>query len=212
MDETANKVVYIVDDDEGVRESLSALLQSVGIATRDFDSAEASLETIEIDRPACLLVDVRMPGMSGLELQRQLAQRELPVRLVMITGHGDVAMAVQAMKNGATDFLEKPFNEQVLIDLVHKCVEQGMVALQQSTRKKRAQDLLSQLTSREHEVLRELVLGKPSKKIAALFGLSTKTVDVHRSNIMRKTGTRSTAEMVRIYLDAEDGKTGNESE
>jgi FixJ family two-component response regulator len=212
MDETANKVVYIVDDDEGVRESLSALLQSVGIATRDFDSAEASLETIEIDRPACLLVDVRMPGMSGLELQRQLAQRELPVRLVMITGHGDVAMAVQAMKNGATDFLEKPFNEQVLIDLVHKCVEQGMVAIQQSTRKKQAQDLLSQLTCREHEVLRELVLGKPSKKIAALFGLSTKTVDVHRSNIMRKTGTRSTAEMVRIYLDAEDGKTGNESE
>lgn len=209
MNKASDKVVYIVDDDEGVRESLSALLQSVGVATRGFDSAEASLEAIETDRPACMLVDVRMPGMSGLELQRQLVERKLPVRVVMITGHGDIAMAVQAMKNGATDFLEKPFNDQTLIDLVHKCVELSMVDIQQSTHRKRAQQLLSLLTSREHEVLRELVAGKPSKKIASLLGVSTKTVDVHRSNIMRKTGAGSTAEMIRIYLDAETAKPGS---
>jgi len=208
MNEASDKVVYIIDDDEGVRESLSALLQSVGVATRGFDSAEASLEAIETDRPACMLVDVRMPGMSGLELQRQLVERKLPVRVVMITGHGDIAMAVQAMKNGATDFLEKPFNDQTLIDLVHRCVELSMIDIQQSTHKKRAQQLLSLLTGREHEVLRELVAGKPSKKIASLFGVSTKTVDVHRSNIMRKTGAGSTAEMIRIYLDAETVKPG----
>jgi len=112
------------------------------------------------------------------------------------------------MKNGATDFLENPFNDQTLIDLVRRFVELSMIDIQQSTHKKRAQQLLSLLTGREHEVLRELVAGKPSKKIASLFGVSTKTVDVHRSNIMRKTGAGSTAEMIRIYLDAETVKPG----
>lgn len=207
MNEIIDQIVYIIDDDEGVRESLSALLQSVGIATREFDSAETSLKAIETDRPACMLVDVRMPGMSGLELQRKLVEQELPVQLVIITGHGDITMAVEAMKNGAIDFLEKPFNEQVLIDLVHKCVQQGTIASQQSVRKKEARHHLDLLTDREQEVLRELVAGKPSKKIAAALGLSTKTVDVHRSNIMRKTGVKSTAELVRICLDAETGIT-----
>jgi two-component system, LuxR family, response regulator FixJ len=208
MNDTSKKIVYIVDDDEGIRESLSALLQSVGIATRDFDSAEAVLEAIEVDRPACMLVDVRMQGMSGLELQRVLAEMELPVHLVIITGHGDIAMAVQAMKDGATDFLEKPFNEQVLIDLVYKCVERGLIASQQSTLREQARYHLSLLTEREHEVLNELVDGKPSKKIAAALGLSTKTVDVHRSNIMRKTGVRSTAELLRMHLLAGTTTTG----
>ncbi len=129
MNEISDKVVYIVDDDEGVRESLSTLLQSLGITSRGFDSAEASLEAIKTKRPDCMLVDVRMPGMSGLELQLQLAERELPLQLIMITGHGDIAMAVQAMKNGAADFLEKPFNEQVLIDRVNKCMQQSMVVV-----------------------------------------------------------------------------------
>ena len=203
MNEISDKVVYIVDDDEGVRESLCALLQSVGITSRGFDSAEASLGAMETERPACMLVDVRMPGMSGLELQRQLAERGLSIQLVMITGHGDIAMAVQAMKNGATDFLEKPFNEQVLIDRVNKCIQQSMVATQQNKQKELARNRLSTLTGRENEVLRELVTGKPSKKIAAALGLSPKTVDVHRSNIMRKTCSKSIAELVRIYMDAE---------
>jgi FixJ family two-component response regulator len=202
MNEISDKVVYIVDDDEGVRESLSALLQSLGITSRGFDSAEASLEAIKTKRPDCMLVDVRMPGMSGLELQLQLAERELPLQLIMITGHGDIAMAVQAMKNGAADFLEKPFNEQVLIDRVNKCMQQSMVATKQNTQKKLARNRLSTLTGRENEVLCELVTGKPSKKIAAALGLSPKTVDVHRSNIMRKTRSKSIAELVRIYIDA----------
>jgi FixJ family two-component response regulator len=211
MNEASDKVVYIVDDDEGVRESLSALLQSIGIVTRGFDSAEASLDAIENESPACMLVDVRMPGMSGLELQRQLAERGLSVQLVMITGHGDISMAVQAMKNGATDFLEKPFNEQVLIDRVHKCVQQSMIATQKNRHKKQAQSRLSMLTGREHEVLLELVAGKPSKKIAASLGLSPKTVDVHRSNIMRKTCTTSIAELVRMYMNAEASITSEKS-
>jgi FixJ family two-component response regulator len=202
MNEISDKVVYIVDDDEGVRESLSTLLQSLGITSRGFDSAEASLEAIKTKRPDCMLVDVRMPGMSGLELQLQLAERELPLQLIMITGHGDIAMAVQAMKNGAADFLEKPFNEQVLIDRVNKCMQQSMVATKQNTQKKLARNRLSTLTGRENEVLCELVTGKPSKKIAAALGLSPKTVDVHRSNIMRKTRSKSIAELVRIYIDA----------
>lgn len=211
MNEASDKVVYIVDDDEGVRESLSALLQSVGIVTRDFDSAEASLDALENECPACMLVDVRMPGMSGLELQRQLTERGLSVQLVIITGHGDIAMAVQAMKNGATDFLEKPFNEQVLIDRVHKCVQQSMIATQQNRHKKQARSRLSTLTDREHEVLRELVAGKPSKKIAASLGLSPKTVDVHRSNIMRKTCATSIAELVRMHINAETSITSKKS-
>jgi two-component system response regulator FixJ len=211
MNEASDKVVYIVDDDEGVRESLSALLQSVGIVTRDFDSAEASLDALENESPACMLVDVRMPGMSGLELQRQLAEKGLSIQLVLITGHGDIAMAVQAMKNGATDFLEKPFNEQVLIDRVHKCVQQSMVTTKQNTQKKLARNRLSTLTGRENEVLCELVAGKPSKKIAASLGLSPKTVDVHRSNIMRKTCATSIAELVRMYINAETSITSKKS-
>lgn len=203
MTEKTAQVVYLVDDDEGVRDSLCALLQSVGIVTRSFDSAEASLEAVESEIPACMLVDVRMPGMSGLELQRQLTKRELPIPLVMITGHGDVAMAVRAMKNGALDFLEKPFNEHDLIELVNACMRQGRVENQQRTRKEKARHRLSHLTDREHEMLRFMVTGKSSKQIAAALGVSPKTVDVHRSNIMRKANVRSIAELVRLSLEAD---------
>ena len=200
MNKTSDQLVYIVDDDDGVRESLAALLQSIGISTRGFDSAEASLEALLSECPACMLVDVRMPGMSGLELQRQLVERNLVVPLVMMTGHGDVPMAVKAMKNGAKDFLEKPFNEQSLLELVHRCMEQGIAADQQRVSKNHIRYRLDQLTGREREVLDYLIDGKTSKQIAAALGLSPKTVDVHRHNIMRKAGANSIAELVRMCL------------
>ena len=203
MNSTNDQRVYIVDDDDGVRDSLAALLQSVGIASRGFGSAEALLEALATESPACLLVDVRMPGMSGLELQQHLLERKLAVPLVMMTGHGDVPMAVQAMKNGATDFLEKPFNEQALIELVQRCTAKGMAEDQRRASKDQIRNRLRTLTGREREVMRYLVDGKSSKQIAALLELSPKTVDVHRYNIMHKTKANSVAELVRMCLELE---------
>jgi two-component system response regulator FixJ len=203
MNKTDDQLVYIVDDDDGVRESLAALLQSVGIVSRGFDSAEALLEALLSECPACMLVDVRMPGMSGLELQQHLAEKELAVPLVMMTGHGDVPMAVQAMKNGAKDFLEKPFNEQALIELVQRCTAQGMAAGQRRASKNQIRYRLQHLTEREREVMGYLVDGKSSKQIAALLELSPKTVDVHRYNIMHKANVNSIAELVRMSLEVD---------
>jgi FixJ family two-component response regulator len=203
MTETIHKIVYIVDDDEGVRKSLSALLQSVGITARTFASAEDLLLAYQHERPTCMLVDVRMPGMSGLELQRRLVDQVPQVPLVMITGHGDVAMAVQAMKEGAIDFLEKPFNEQELIELVNRCMGQSMAAKQAHAQHEQARHRLNLLSEREQEVLKHLLAGKSSKQIASALELSPKTVDVHRSNIMRKTEQKSIAELVRLCLKAD---------
>lgn len=203
MTETKARIVYIVDDDDGVRESLSALLESVGIETMAFATAEASLQAVEVRRPACMLVDVRMPGIGGLELQRLLNEQEIEVPVVMITGHGDVSMAVRAMKEGAVDFLEKPFNDQELIELVQECQKRGLVAEQQRTRQMEARYRLERLTGREREVMRCMVNGNSSKQIAAILELSPKTVDVHRSNIMKKVGVTSVAELVHISLEAD---------
>ena len=206
MTEARPEIVYVVDDDDGVRESLSALLQSVGIETRTFASAEASLHAVEMQQPACMLLDVRMPGMGGLELQRLLQEQHRQLPVVMITGHGDVAMAVRAMKDGAIDFLEKPFNEQELIELVQECQKRGLEAEQQRTRQQDVQYRLGRLTDREREVLHHLVAGKSSKQIARALGLSPKTVDVHRSNIMKKVEVKSTAELVTLSMEADTWK------
>jgi FixJ family two-component response regulator len=203
MTETQPQIVYVVDDDDGVRESLSALLESVGIETMAFATAESSLQAVEVQRPACMLVDVRMPGIGGLELQRLLKERETEIPVVMITGHGDISMAVRAMKEGAIDFLEKPFNDQELIELVQECQKRGLVAEQQRTRQMEARYRLDRLTDREREVMRCMVNGNTSKQIAAMLELSPKTVDVHRSNIMKKVEVTSVAELVHISLDAD---------
>ena len=207
MTETQAQIVYVVDDDDGVRESLSALLESVGIETMVFATAEDSLQAVEVQRPACMLVDVRMPGIGGLELQRLLKERETEIPVVMITGHGDISMAVRAMKEGAIDFLEKPFNDQELIELVQDCQKRGLVAEQQRTRQMEARYRLDRLTDREREVMRCMVNGNTSKQIAAMLELSPKTVDVHRSNIMKKVEVTSVAELVHISLDADASGT-----
>jgi FixJ family two-component response regulator len=203
MTEIHDQIVYVVDDDDGVRESLSALLESVGIETRTFADAETSLQAVEVQRPACMLVDVRMPGIGGLELQRLLKERDAEMPVVMITGHGDISMAVRAMKEGAIDFLEKPFNDQDLIELVQECQKRGLAAEQQRLRQMEAQSRLDRLTDREREVMRCMVNGNSSKQIAAMLKLSPKTVDVHRSNIMRKVGVTSVAGLVYVCLEAD---------
>lgn len=193
-------VVHVVDDDESVRRSLTSLLQEVGLEVASFPSAEAFLQQLREDSRGCILLDVRMPGMSGLQLQQLLRERGVSMPTIIITGHADVPMAVSAMSAGAAGFVEKPFSPQDLLDRIHDCLEADSRQASFQTERRRAGQALARLSARELEVLRELVEGKPSKLIAAALGISEKTVDVHRSNLMKKTATRSVAELVRLWF------------
>jgi two-component system response regulator FixJ len=195
--------VYVVDDDEAVAHSLRMLLESVGLAVETFPTAQAFLEHAELSRNACLLLDVRMPGMSGLQLQESLRQRQLSMPIVFITGHGDVRMAVRAVQAGAVDFIEKPFHDQDLLDSIHKALAQG--SAQRSTVDERDQVAarIRTLTPRELEVMNLVVEGKPSKVIARILDISTKTVEFHRSRVMEKMQTSSSLDLVRLVLMAE---------
>lgn len=194
--------VFIVDDDASVRRSLRALLGEVGVPAADFPSAEALLEVVHEGTRGCVLLDVRMPGMSGLQLQEVLRERGLKLLVIVLTGHADVPMAVRAMKAGAVDFIEKPFNPQLLIERIQACLDAEAQAHARGQRRRDAEALLRSLSTREREVLELLVTGKPSKVIASTLGISEKTVDVHRSHLMRKTGTRSVAELVQLWVVA----------
>jgi two-component system, LuxR family, response regulator FixJ len=194
-------MVFIVDDDEAVRASLGFLLKSVGIAATSLESAQAFLASHDALQPGCLLLDIRMPGMSGLELQQQLNLRGAIIPVIFITGHGDVPMAVAAMKDGAFDFLQKPFRDQDLIDRVQRALvrdQENRVALSQHT-KIRAR--LDSLTSREREVLALMTRGKPNKVMAADLGISQRTVEIHRARVMEKMEARSLAQAVRMMMD-----------
>jgi FixJ family two-component response regulator len=198
-DQTAAKV-YIVDDDDSVRESLRALLGQVGVAAADFPSAESFLKGVRDDCRGCLLLDVRMPGMGGLRLQEVLRERGVSLPVIVLTGHADVPMAVRALKAGARDFVEKPFNPQDLLERIEVCLAEEAQAWAVAERQREAMSIIAELTAREREVLGLLVTGKPSKVIASKLGISEKTVDVHRSNIMRKAGVHSVAELVHLWL------------
>jgi FixJ family two-component response regulator len=198
------QTVYIVDDDASVRAALGALLGSVGFASVGYASAEEFLGAVDPGTRGCLLLDVRMPGMSGLDLQGVLAARGIRMPVIVITGHGDVPMAVRAMRSGAVDFIEKPFNDQQLLDRVAECLSLDAEAERAQREHAAAAEALERLTARERQVVELVVEGRPSKVIAATLGISEKTVDVHRSNIMRKTHTRSAAELVRLWLRGSD--------
>jgi two-component system response regulator FixJ len=200
--------VYVVDDDAAVRASLGALLEAAGLGARVFASAEEFLATVDEGTRGCLLLDVRMPGMSGLELQRVLQDRGVRIPVIIITGHGDIAMAVRAMKAGAADFLEKPFEPRVLLDRIRGCLEDEARAHVQVRHVEEVTALLDRLTGREREVLELMVTGHASKAIAFRLGISEKTVDVHRFNLMKKTGARSVAELVRLWLRVHPGELG----
>ena len=189
-------VVYVIDDDAAVRDSLEWLIEADDLAVETFDSAAAFLQRPEPDCPACVVVDVRMPGMSGLDLQRQLAaqRRELPV--IVITGHGDVDMAVRAMKAGAVDFIEKPFDDRELLDRIRTALERSREAMDERAKTEIFRVRLNSLSPREHEVLDLVVAGKPNKVIAHQLGISEKTVEAHRARVMTKMQAKSFADLL----------------
>lgn len=197
--------IFVVDDDEGVRNSLKFLLKSVGLATRAFASADEFLAAYRPDQPGCLVLDVRMPGMSGLELQQQLNVRGAIVPVIFITGHGDVPMAVEAMQQGAFDFLQKPFRDQELIDRIQRALESDTRNREALAEHDKIRARLDLLTEREREVLGLLTSGKQNKTMAAELGLSQRTVEIHRARIMEKTGAGSLAQLVRMVMDLESG-------
>ena len=199
----AEMTVFVVDDDEEVRNSMKLLMNSVGLAVETFSSAEEFLDQFDPARPGCLLLDIRMKGMSGLELQERLALEEVQPPIIIITGHGDVPMAVRAVKAGAVDFIEKPFNEQVLLDSVHRAIEldeehRGRV-LQLADISAR----LESLTPREREILDLVVAGKRNKVIAGELGISQSTVESHRSKVMEKMHAESLSNLMRMMLSVQ---------
>ena len=198
-------IVYIVDDDEAIRAALRLLLKSVGLAATTLPSAQDFLASYNPQQPGCLILDVRMPGMSGLELQQQLNLRGAIIPVIFITGHGDVPMAVEAMQQGAFDFLQKPFRDQDLIDRIQRALAKDQAERAQLRERDRIKERLESLTAREREVLDLVTSGKPNKIMAADLGVSQRTVEIHRSRVMEKMGASSLAQLVRMVLDLKGG-------
>jgi FixJ family two-component response regulator len=190
-------LVYVVDDDRGVRDSLSLLLRSVGIANEAYESAGRFLDAYRPDRVSCLVSDIRMPGMSGLELQQELNRRHITLPLIFITGHGDVPMAVTAMKAGAMDFLAKPFRDQELLDRVNAALGKAEADFKGQQHALDIRARYESLTPRETEVMAMVVQGCANKVIAMDLGVSQRTVELHRARVMQKMAVRSLAELVR---------------
>ncbi len=192
--------VYIVDDDEAVRDSLRWLLEANNYRVQVFPSGESFLAEYDEKRPGVLIVDVRMPGMSGLELQEQLIARKSTMPIVFITGHGDVPMAVSTIKKGAIDFLEKPFDETDLREIVGRMFEQANERLSQAHAQREHEAMLARLTAREQQVLERIVAGRLNKQIADDLGISIKTVEAHRANIMEKLQVTTVADLMKVAL------------
>lgn len=198
--------VFIVDDDEAVRDSLRWLLEANGYRVKSFGSAEDFLEAYDPEQIGILIVDVRMPGMSGLELQEELIARNAPLPIVFITGHGDVPMAVSTIKKGAIDFLEKPFNETDLRAIVARMLQEANERASQAQAKRNQQAVLGRLTSREQQVLERIVAGRLNKQIAGDLNISIKTVEAHRANIMEKLEVTTVADLMKIALTHTEGQ------
>ncbi|MFT6591469.1 MAG: FixJ family two-component response regulator [Rhodoferax sp.] len=192
--------VYVVDDDEAVRDSLQWLLEGKDYRVRCFDSAESFLSRYDAREVACLIVDIRMGGMTGLELQTRLIEAHSPLPIVFITGHGDVPMAVDSMKKGAMDFIQKPFNEDQLLSLVERMLEQARDAFAEQQNAASRDALMARLTLRESQVLERIVAGRLNKQIADDLSISIKTVEAHRANIMEKLNANTVADLLKIAL------------
>jgi FixJ family two-component response regulator len=196
----AEPTVFVVDDDPGVRKALSLLLKSVGLNAEVYASGQEFLTAYDPQRPGCLILDVRMPGMSGLELQDTLRARGMTVPVIILTGHGDVPMAVRTLQAGAVDFVEKPFREQVLLERVQQALQQDVARRRAEAQHADARARLRLLTPRERQVLDLVVAGRHNKGIAAELGVSMKTVEFHRSKIMDKLQADSVAALVRLVM------------
>lgn len=200
MTEPAN--IFIVDDDEAVRESLELLLEASGYRTASFASGEGFLKELQRDAEGCLLVDVRMPGLGGLEVQEELVRRGSAVPAIIMTGHGDVPLAVQAMRAGAADFIEKPFSDETIVASIERALKQGAEKRQEQARTAEVLAHADLLTGREREVLMELIAGHPNKVIAHHLSISPRTVEIHRARVMEKMRARNLSELVRMALAA----------
>ncbi len=194
----AEAMVYVVDDDDAVRVALKDLLESVGLNVETFPSGRDFLKAQRTDIPACLILDVRLPGTSGLDFQRELAAVNIEIPIIFITGHGDIPMTVQAMKAGAVDFLTKPFRDQELLDAIHKAVDRDRERRQQRSEVTELRERYEGLTPREREVLALVVQGLLNKQIAAELGTSETTVKIHRGQVMRKMQAESLPDLVRM--------------
>lgn len=192
--------VFIVDDDQEVRDAIQLLMESVGLRVQTFESAQDYLQQFDPNRAGCLLLDVRMPGLSGLDLQARLAEQGRHPPIIIITGHGDVPMAVRAVQAGALDFIEKPFNDQVLLDSVHRAIEQDSLQRGEASRLADIRERYQRLTPREREVLDLVIAGKRNKIIAADLNVSQSTVEAHRAKVMEKMEADTLSDLMRMML------------
>ncbi len=190
--------VYIIDDDEAIRESMAMLMRSKALRAEVFSGAQEFLEKCNPESAGCLLVDVRMPKISGLELQQLLSAQGYSLPVIVMTGHGDVALAVQAMKAGAIDFIEKPFDEATLLTSIHLCLQKQINNQNADVEAQKAAQRLAELSPREHDVFKRLAQGLPNKVIASELNISSRTVEAHRAKIMEKLGAKSLADIVRL--------------
>ena len=195
-------LIYVVDDDEGVRDSLTLLLKAVGLKGQAFSSAAEFLHNYDPEQHGCLVTDIRMPGMSGLDMQDELNKRGAPIPLIFITGHGDVPMAVDAMKSGALDFIEKPFRDQELLDRVHQALTWDKERRTKNLEILAIRERLATLTPRETEVMERVAQGQANKVIAMDLKVSQRTVEIHRARVMEKMGVRSVAKLVHAVAAA----------
>ena len=190
--------VFVVDDDSAVLKGLQLLIKSIGMNVEIYLSAQEFLDSYDPVRPGCLVLDIRMPAMSGLELQEMLQKKKIRIPIIIITGYGDVPVAVQAMKKGAVDLIEKPFSDQVLLDRIQNSIAEDIQARQKEAERKELESRLALLTPRERQVMDLVTAGKLNKVIASKLGLSQKTVEFHRNHIMEKMKVDSVAELVRL--------------
>jgi two-component system response regulator FixJ len=205
---TTNAVIHLIDDDDGVRQSLAFSLTAAGLAVRAYESAVDFLEALPGMQPGCVVTDVRMPGIDGLELQRRLNEQAVNLPVIIITGHGDVQLAVEAMKAGAIDFIEKPFDDDVLVSAIQNAVKRYDRTGARELEATQTRTKLASLSTRENEVLQGLLAGHPNKTIAYDLKLSARTVEVHRANVMTKMGAGSLSELVRMAIIADLLSTG----
>ncbi len=196
----ADQCVYVVDDDKAVRDSLALLLKSIGLQAKLFESAQDFLDEYSPDWMGCIILDIRMPGMSGLELQKKLIELQCAMPITFVTGHGDVPMAVEAMQDGAFDFIQKPFRDQELLDRINRALNWDSEHRTEEQRKRAVQQRYATLTPREKEVMDCVVRGLANKVIAMDLDLSQRTVEIHRARVMEKMGSKSLADLVRMSL------------
>lgn len=197
-----NPVVHIVDDDASVRKSLRWLIESVGLQVGCYESASTFLDAFNRDIPGCLILDVRMPGISGLDLQESMITQSMTLPVIIVTGHADVPMAIRAMKNGAFDFIEKPYNDQYLLDRVQEAIRQNTASHTEDVLQQDTQDKIDSLTKREKEVMDLVTEGLSNKKVASHLQLSVKTIETHRANVMFKMQADSLPALIKLVMKA----------